>query len=374
VVRPAFLAALVLALAPASVRAANGAKQRTLVQWDTAPCMTLVDRAIDPTLHLEYTIANEDTALTSDEVADSRTHQFFATCRTSLPLDVLPSWITPTDVDAALTKALITTPVPSAQILEDNTEWMDCWQRITADDDRRPITFAMADAGVDWDTSALAPGAYTVHGYTYEPAVNLWAQRPGVVKVHDGDPDAAGPAAAITTGELSLFRDGIAQIEGCVDAPAGTTVSAQWIFADDPSAQWVAFVSDAPVDGDAFALEFDPPEELVDGIAAVRATFTSPDGRSYTTMMPAMIIVLPLADPGCAGSGFIDEPCDESESTAVSGTEPTAGEHQSGESSCACANDPSQRGNRWLGAFVVAAAAATVGRRRWPADRSRRSR
>jgi len=359
--RPVALAALVVGLAPAPVLAANGAKQRTLVQWGAPPCMTLVDRSRAPVLHLEYSIANEDTDLTSDEVADSRTHQFFATCRTSVPLDVLPSWITTTDVDAALTKALITNPVPPAQILEGNAEWAECWTRITADDERRPITFAMADAGVDWDTSALAPGAYTVHGYTYEPAVNLWVQRPGVVKVHDGDPDAAGPAAAITTGELTLYRDGVGQIEGCVDAPAGTTMIFEWAVANEPTPQWVAFATQEPVDGDGFAVAFDPPEAIVGGTAAVRATFTSPDGRSYTTMMRDMIVVLDLDDPACAGSGFIDDPCDESDSTADAGTESSAGEQQMGESSCACANDPTRRGHPWLAGLAMF---ATIRRRR----------
>jgi hypothetical protein len=367
IVRPAALAALVTALLPAPALAGNGTKLRTLVQWSAAPCMTLVDRSQDPLLHLEYSIANEDTDVTSDEVADSRTHQFFATCRTSLPLDVLPSWITPLDVDAALTKALITDELSPEQILESNAEWADCWNRITPDDARRPITFAMADTGVEWDTSALAPGAYTVHGYTYEPAINLWAQRPGVVKVHDGDPDAAGPAAAITTGELSLYREGVAQIEGCVDAPAGTTMTVEWALASEPTPEWVAFATDAAVEGDAFAVEFDPPDELVGGTAAIRATFTSPDGERYTTMMANMIIVLDLDDPGCAGSGFIDTPCDESDSTAAAGTDSSAGEPQMGESSCACANGPTRRHPSWLAALVVLAAAGTVGRRRWSA-------
>ena len=369
----ALLAALVVGVASAPAAASNGAKPRTLVQWDDVPCMTLVDRSQDAVLHLEYAIANEDTDLTADEVADSRTHQFFATCRTSMPLDELPSWITTADVDAAMLKALLPNPVPEAQILEGNAEWSDCWTRITADDERRPITFEMAEAGVDWDTSALAPGAYTVHGYTYEPAVNIWTQRPGVVKVHDGDRDAAGPAAAITTGELSLYRDSVAMIEGCVDAPAGTTMTAEWTFANQPTPEWNAFATDVAVDGDAFAVEFDPPDALIDGTAALRATFTSPSGQRYTTMMANMIIVLDLDDPGCAGSGFIDDPCDESEGTAPSGTESTGSEPQSGESGCTCANDPTKRGNPWLAAFVVLAASATVGRRRWLAPPRRSS-
>jgi len=343
---------VLLALAPLPAWAGNGTKLRTLVQWPDAPCMTLVDRTQSAVLHLDYAIPNEDTDVTSDEVADSRTHQFFATCRTSLPLDVLPTWITAADVDAATTKGLVTVAIPPVQILETNEAWAGCWTRIVADDERRPITFAMADAGVDWDTSTLPPGAYTVHGYTYEPAVNLWVQRPGVVKVHDGDPDAAGPAAAITTGELSLYRDGVAQIEGCVDAPAGTTVTAEWTAADRPELEWVPFVVDAPVEGDAFTLELEAPEGLVERWGAVRATFTAPDGRGYSTMMPAMITVLPQDDPGMCGAGFIDQPCAETEDGDGSESSGSPGEVE-GSAGCACANDRSSGHAGWWLAVLL---------------------
>ncbi|HET6584849.1 MAG TPA: hypothetical protein VFG69_15430 [Nannocystaceae bacterium] len=376
--RLAVLVGCAVAVTPMSVLAGNGAKPRTLVQWNDVPCMTLVDRSQQPVLHLDYDIPSEDVGVTPDEVDDSRTHQFFTTCRTSVPLDILPSWITPADVAAATAKALLPNPVPPSQILEGNADWADCWTRITADDDRRPITFEMAAAGVDWDTSGLVPGAYTVHGYTYEPALNLWVQRPGVVKIHDGDPDAAGPAAAITTGELSLYRDEVAQIEGCVDAPAGTTVTAEWTPADELTPEWTAFVSDAPIDGDAFALAFTPPEEIFGGTAAVRATFSSPSGRSYTTMMAAMIVVLDVDAPGCdTGGGFVDDPCgesdggseagSESEGTAATGTESPEDEHTDDGSGCACANDRSPARDRGLVVFVALAVSATVGRRRCPA-------
>ena len=43
--------------------------------------MTIVDRTVDAKLVLNYTIPYEDTEGTSDEVADSRRHQFLAFCR-----------------------------------------------------------------------------------------------------------------------------------------------------------------------------------------------------------------------------------------------------------------------------------------------------
>ena len=39
--------------------------------------------------------------------------------------------------------------------------------RVTADAERRPITFAEAAKGFDWDTSGIASGGYIVQGYTW---------------------------------------------------------------------------------------------------------------------------------------------------------------------------------------------------------------
>jgi hypothetical protein len=101
-----------------------------------------IDRSVDPVLHLPYGIPREDTAVTSDEVPDSRTHQFFAFCRRRHPQDYLPNWITWADVDAAVMTGKVESSddIAPRDVLESSTAWQGCWYRITEDDERRSRT------------------------------------------------------------------------------------------------------------------------------------------------------------------------------------------------------------------------------------------
>jgi hypothetical protein len=165
-------------IVPGAAEASNGLHPRTPVQWNDTVCMELVDRTADPVYLLDYDIPFEDTEVTTDEVADSRTHQFFALCRQYHAQEYLPNWITWADLDAAAAKKLVD---PGAfddlDVFETSPVWADCWSRITEDDARRPITNAMADMDVPWDTSALPAGTYIIEGYTHEPAFNMWSSR-----------------------------------------------------------------------------------------------------------------------------------------------------------------------------------------------------
>lgn len=329
-------------LLPALAGASNGTHQRTPVQWDgtggscelpeLAPqCMTLVDRSDEAVLHVEYRIPYPDTEVTPDEVADSRRHQFFAFCRQHDQQHYLPNWISEADVDAAAAKLLVdAATVTPAEIMEDAPEWEGCWNRIIPDAERRPIVCEMAAAGVDWDTASVPAGVYSLEGFTHEPPFNIWVQRPGVVKVHDGDPDAVGPAAAISTGELTPYRDDVVTIEGCVNALPGTTFTVSWALADE-DVEWIEYEADLPIDGDSFSFEFAPPAELVGESGMVKAEFTDPMDRTYTAHMIDGIIVINLDNPnGCGedGGGFIGGPCAEDSGSgdgSGSGDEGTTG-------------------------------------------------
>jgi hypothetical protein len=177
--RVARAVALVVISWPSSAAATNTRHVRTPVLWTDVPCMTLHDRSQGAVMHLPYDIPYEDTEVGPDEVADSRTHQFFAMCRSKPTAPELPWWITQADLDAAIAADidLSTVGTGPSDILETATDWDGCWVRINADDDRRPITFAAAAAGVDWDTSAVAAGSYVLWGYTWEPATSQgrWA-------------------------------------------------------------------------------------------------------------------------------------------------------------------------------------------------------
>ncbi len=300
---------------------------RTPVVWEDVACVELFDRTGGAVMHLPYTIPKEDLEIGPDEVADSRRHQFFAFCRPHHPQDFLPTWITEADVAAAEAVPELLEPgtVEQDDILELSDRWADCWFRINGDDERRPISFEMADQGVDWDTSAVPAGVYTLYGYTWEPVFNIWSLRPGVLKVHDGDPHAVGPAAAITTGELTPYRDEEVMLEGCFHAPEGSTFTVYWSLTPPPDVEpeWNEYLQDE-VAGEAFAFGFTPPEPMWGESGMIRIDVTDPDDRTYTAYQADPMLVINESDPNACNEsgGFIGSPgCgDESSGTGVDST------------------------------------------------------
>lgn len=358
-------------LFPSLVLASNGLHPRTPVVWEDVPCMTLFDRSQGAIFHLPYAIPFEDTEVTADEVPDSRTHQFFALCRSRHPQDFLPTWITQADVDEAITSNLVMPGVVETNdILELNEAWTDCWFRINADDARLPITQANADAGVNWDTTDVPAGAYTLYGYTHEPVFNVWWLRPGVMKIHDGDPTAVGPVGAFTTGELTPYRNETVAVEGCVDALPGTTFSVSYALASE-APEWMEYAADLPIDGDAFSFDLTPPMPLHGESGMLRVDFTDPMDRTYTTYQAQNILVIDADDPSACteGGSFIGNPCNDTggsdeasgESDATSATGPmgsssddgggTTGPQQSGGDP-----DPTSKGCSFTGAGGLASA------------------
>lgn len=306
---------LVVAI-PMAASASNMTHPRTPVVWDNTPCMTLHDRGNGAVMHVPYAIPNEDIEVTKDEVADSRTHQFFAYCRPHHPQNYLPGWITQVDVDAAALLGLVEKGLDAEGILESNTEWEDCWFRINEDADRRPITYAMAEAGVDWDTADVPAGVYTLYGYTYEPVFNVWHLRPGVVKVHDGDPLAVGPAAAISVADIddtTPYRDEELLLPSCVNAAAGSTYTTYWALTDaDPT--WEVYEADLEVPGETFDVAFTPPEGLWGESGLIRLDITEPGGSTYTAYVSEPIVTINADNPDACdqGGGFIGSPCEDS--------------------------------------------------------------
>ncbi len=375
------------ALVPSVASASNMTHPRTPVLWEGAPCMTLHDRSQGATFHLPYAIPFEDLEVTPDEVADSRRHQFFGFCRPHHPQDFLPTWITDADVQSAADKMLLEiSTVEEDDILEHNPEWTDCWFRINTDAERREISQENADAGVDWDTTDVPAGVYTLYGYTYEPVFNVWWLRPGVMKLHDGDADAIGPAAAISTGELTPYRDETVTLEGCVDALEGTTFAVSWALVSAEEPEWIDYEGGLAIDGDAFSFDFTPPADLAGQSGMIRVVFTDPMDREYITYQADNILVIDADNPNSCDTGgsFIGNPCSDSSGTdAGSGDESTTGAGTSGEStagntatdttpmqtggddgtdpkSCACTSDRGDTGWAWL----VVLGGITLSRRR----------
>lgn len=338
--------ALVLSVS-ATARASNGIHPRTPVKWEPEPaCMTIVDRTVEAKLQLTYTIPYEDLRPeeTSDEVDDSRRHQFIAFCAGHSPQEPLPVWLSAADVTAAEAVGIVKlADLEPDAILETSPMWKDCFTRITADDERRLITFAAAKEPVVWDTTGLAPGAYIVSGYTWEPVFNIWTQRQGVVKVvDDPDPSKSGPALAITNRDEIKYSDEVLDVVGCVDAMDGSTVTGYWARTNDDTLdvlEWMPFAADTPVEGDSFSLPFMPPAESVGEQIAMKVEIVDPMDRRYTAHMSELASILEgsaneTGDCSDSAMNFITPPgCETSGgSEASGGVTGSSGEAPSGSS------------------------------------------
>ena len=298
--RAGFFLALTTWSVPA--HAGNEAHVRTPVLWPTQ-CARVVERDLDPVLRLDYSIPVEDTELTPDELPDSRTHQFIALCRQHPYSELLPAWITRDDVERSVAAGLIEADSVSArEILDESTSWTDCFTRITADDDRRPIEFAVAEAGVLWDTSGLAPGVWSLAGYTFEPSFNSWSDRPGFVKIVDTreDPDQDLPALALLNTEQAQLDVGAPlEIEACVDLLGPGRIEFEWApFA--PLLDWQPLDSvDVSEDG-ALAFDLRAPVEAAGQEILVRGRLIDAQDREYAAHAPARIVVADCSPMGCA--------------------------------------------------------------------------
>ncbi len=312
---------LALCLAPVTAWAGNGTHPRTPVKWDPEPpCMTIVDRSQSAVLEFSYTIPYEDVGKSDDEVADSRTHQFVAFCRQHSVQLPLPSWFSAADVAAADEKDLVNPgDLGPEDIIDTSPEWMDCMVRITADDQRRPITFAETMKPVVWDTSGLPVGAYVIDGYTWEPTFNIYSLRNGVVKVvDDPDPAMSPPALAIRNhidDDIIVYKGEQLRLYGCLSAQDGSTITAYWARTDSENQMldWQMFAEDVPVEGDEFELMFAPSEASY-GLTAFRVDITDPMDRKYTAHGDVLMSLLSVPRPdetsgGCDGSFIADPEC-----------------------------------------------------------------
>jgi uncharacterized protein (TIGR03382 family) len=397
------LVLVAVGLAPTAAQAGNGIKPRTPVLWEDVPCMIVVDRSADPMLHLPYGVPYDDPGigeeLGPDEVADSRTHQFFAFSRDIDLWSYLPRWITGTDILAYDTVAppsemgedtFDPMDIDPEDVFETSTVWEGAWFRINADDDRRPISIAQAAMGVDWDTSMVPAGTYHLQGYTWEPPLNIWSRRPGVVKVTDGgDPAQYGPAAALHMAEaddLIYHKGDTAILTGCLDAMDGTTVSAAWANSDpDLGMEWTPIAEDLELPTGPFEIDFAIPDEAAGFQIMLRVVATDPMDRTYTGYLGTLVTVLLDETPNCpdAGSSFIGGPgCNDSDDageadgtsgggTGSGGTVGTTGTGETGTTAPGTGDDGDPRkgcgctGNRRPGAaMMVLPIAALAARRR----------
>lgn len=264
-------------LAPQVASASNGAGQRTPPIYPLAACIAEVDRSVDSMFHLDIGLPREDFMVTDDEPADSRRLQFFLVCEDIHPelLD-LPNWITVAEAEDALKRGSVDAMPSDDDILERRDDLRDCVFPMNSSAARSPITCDATQAGIDFDTRDLPEGNYVVRGYTYEPPLNLWSSRRGVVRVVD-DPELGPPSVGLRTPSLDgvQLRPGSPfPIQGCT--VGATEAALQWaslidLGGDDDDAAWRTFAT--VTRPGAFEVEFDPPPEatgqplLIRGVA-----------------------------------------------------------------------------------------------------------
>jgi hypothetical protein len=206
-------------------------------------------------------------------------------------------------VDRSIEHGILPQPPPASDVVEGQADLEACMLRIDADDERRDIHCATASEGVDWDVAATPPGAWIVHGYTFDPPQNLWVPRRGVVKIEGaGDP----PAAALSAHSTLLGSDAPLALEACADAPAGSTLRAFW--ARSTESEWHQFAEIADVDHGYYPLELPIPDELVDGggVIGLRVDIVAPDGSTFVYHSPDEVTVIdvPVSTTGATGSTF----------------------------------------------------------------------
>lgn len=292
-------------LTPASqANASNGNKPRVQARWTpSTTCIETIDKASRSALHLRYGFDGPDDikpADSQDEVEDSRRHQFFASCRHRHRQEILPRWISRSDLDRSIAFGFpIVDPGPE-RILDSSKAWGSCALRINLDDQRVPITHTQAQAGVHWDLASVPTGTYVIDAYTWEPPENLWTSpsRPGAVRVWDSRVDPGPPPAAALAATASIGFVGQPQkITGCVSAQPGSTTT--WSLAPLPAvgipATWTDIEGPSPAPDGAFEWSFVPPApEPGLGLKKwmLRLTVTQPDGQVYEAYNRADLLVL----------------------------------------------------------------------------------
>lgn len=287
-------------LGHADAQAANGVTPRTRPVFFDAQCLSVVDRSVDPVFHLDIAIPFEDLETTSDELDDSRRFEFFAVCSDPSLAEPLPSWTRVSDVERAADAGLLSMEPSDSDVLESSSQWSGCAISMMPDGQRMPISCAATRPGLQWDTRGVPAGNYTVWGYTFEPPINVWEPRPGVVQVVD-DPELAPPVANLLTpaveGQRVYLGDEFA-IRGCGGGPAGTTITLSWISVIElgrPEANWTSFaeidLSGGASQGD-FEVVFEPPAEAKSQSVVVRAVARAASGESWTAYAPGTLLVV----------------------------------------------------------------------------------
>lgn len=350
-------------LVAAPLMAANGNIPRTPPVFPPHACLSVVDRSVDARYVFKVGIPFEDVTLTTDELPDSRTFEFFAICRDDPPATPFPNWIDLEDAERALAIGNIEELPPEDATLEGSARWSvghdgadgSCVQSMGP---RIEISCDATQDGISWDTAAVPAGNYAVHGYTFAPPTNLWTPRTGVVQVHDGTPL---PVAAFASPvyDATVFQQTGYHVQGCMGGPEGTQVVLAWapISSDlETPDVWTDFATLDAAEA-AFDVVLVPPESAIYQGLVMRATASADGARTWVAYSRGYLTIYPGDDasddpelpPGPDHCEVGAEPTagleldggDASSGTGSSGSSGTQAD--GGDDGCAC--DAGGRGN-----------------------------
>ena len=314
--------------------AGNSVHPRTPVLWPEAPCVRTVDRSLSPELEFSYEIPQEDTLLTPDELDDSRRHQFVALCRQYAAGRPPPLYVSTYDLERAIDSGFEDAELladPEAT-LETSELWAGCWVRVTPDDARRPITFEAAAEPVVWDTSAVEAGTWLLLGYTWEPPYNIWRRAPWVVRVVDDPPLPDPPQAAATIADTvdGFDHDASIELELCVDAVAGSTLTLEWANSKSDPLEWMSLEQVELGEQSTLSLPFVPPETSWGQTALLRAHVEQALGPGYQAHGLAPVVIYAGSSGDGDGDGDGDSDGDETAEGGETGSAETSSSETSG--------------------------------------------
>ncbi|HKU37799.1 MAG TPA: hypothetical protein VJR89_06625 [Polyangiales bacterium] len=278
--------------------------------FGTPQCITVVDLRTTRELMLPYELPYDDNQPEDGHIwlKDSKSHEFYA-FRGSIvpalpryyywsaapgPRASLPLWIDADDLqraDAANDPSIA--PDFHAADIGNNVlharsdiagQWLDVAHK------RVPITVDQAMHGVVWDLTGVTPGVYQVTGYTFSPPFNAWEPRPGVIKIVDGTSEP--PAVTLDSIDGMLYGGQGRKVTGCVDAPAGSTLTLSYSVETEGEPEWKPWRTAMPVTGSSVDVCFDNPEPQLAGIVRLRATVRTPAGLESSAYTPDVLVLV----------------------------------------------------------------------------------
>lgn len=275
---------------------AHSNEPRTAVKFDeVGSCHVTVDRAVEPSLNIGYTIPMEDLPNPEHDLPDAKTHQFIAVCRDWSTRTPPPDYLAVDDLQRSIDIGYeeperINDPEAT---FETSVEWAGCWRRITTEADRLPLTPEAATGGVDWDTTGFDAGVWYPVGHTFDPPWNVWRRAPFAVRIEDDVNDAIdAPAVIIDTPPKVIEHDETVIISGCAAAVGPVSVSLRYASESDPSG-WRTLDQYQSEDADpAISFELSAPEETWGKSLLVAMDLVDGEGRAVEAFSPTEIIVL----------------------------------------------------------------------------------